>query len=80
MASSEGHEVFSEKDPKSQNDSPTEAIPKYDEKTGDVENLNQVRLTKDTILMHPQPTSDPLDPLNWSFLRKHSILAIVMAL
>lgn len=27
---------------------------------------------------HPQPTSDPLDPLNWSKFRKNSILAIVM--
>lgn len=30
--------------------------------------------------LHPQPTTDPLDPLNWTFVRKHSILAIVMAL
>lgn len=30
--------------------------------------------------LHPQPTSDPLDPLNWSFTRKHGILAVVMAL
>lgn len=27
---------------------------------------------------HPQATSDPLDPLNWSSFRKHTILAIVM--
>ncbi|KAK2762556.1 hypothetical protein FQN53_007446 [Emmonsiellopsis sp. PD_33] len=33
---------------------------------------------KDGIRLHPQPTSDPLDPLNWSSLQKHSILAIVM--
>ena len=26
----------------------------------------------------PQPTTDPLDPLNWSSIRKHSILAIAM--
>ncbi|KAL2830078.1 major facilitator superfamily domain-containing protein [Aspergillus cavernicola] len=30
------------------------------------------------IRVHPQPTSDPLDPLNWSRLQKHTILAIVM--
>jgi hypothetical protein len=28
--------------------------------------------------IHPQPTSDPLDPLNWSRLEKHTILGIVM--
>lgn len=27
---------------------------------------------------HPQPTTDPLDPLNWSSFRKHTILGIVM--
>ena len=37
-------------------------------------------ITKDGIALHPQPTSDPLDPLNWSSLKKHIILAIVMAL
>lgn len=37
-------------------------------------------LTKDGIKLHPQPTSDPLDPLNWSSSRKHGILALVMAL
>ncbi|KAF1991444.1 MFS transporter [Aulographum hederae CBS 113979] len=35
---------------------------------------------KDGFKLHPQPTSDPLDPLNWSSGRKHGILAIVMAL
>ncbi|KAL5343166.1 major facilitator superfamily domain-containing protein [Aspergillus crustosus] len=30
------------------------------------------------IRVHPQPTSDPLDPLNWSRLEKHTILGIVM--
>lgn len=34
----------------------------------------------DGMRLHPQPTSDPLDPLNWSAVRKHTILAIVMAL
>jgi len=35
-------------------------------------------ITRDGIRVHPQPTTDPLDPLNWSFIQKHSILAIVM--
>lgn len=35
-------------------------------------------VTRDGFRVHPQPTSDPLDPLNWSSFRKHSILAIVM--
>lgn len=35
-------------------------------------------VTKDGIRVHPQPTTDPLDPLNWTFFQKHSILAIVM--
>ena len=35
---------------------------------------------KDGLVLHPQPTSDPLDPLNWSSLKKHAILAIVMIL
>ncbi|KAL2865160.1 putative MFS transporter [Aspergillus lucknowensis] len=30
------------------------------------------------IRVHPQPTSDPLDPLNWTRLQKHTILGIVM--
>lgn len=30
------------------------------------------------IKVHPQPTSDPLDPLNWSKLQKNTILGIVM--
>ena len=35
-------------------------------------------VSKDGLAVHPQPTSDPLDPLNWSKLKKHTILAIVM--
>ncbi|KAJ5587469.1 uncharacterized protein N7459_003234 [Penicillium hispanicum] len=30
------------------------------------------------IRLHPQPTPDELDPLNWSSLQKHTILFIVM--
>lgn len=37
-------------------------------------------ISKDGVRLHPQPTADPLDPLNWSSLKKHSILAIVMYL
>ncbi|KIW21382.1 hypothetical protein PV08_01962 [Exophiala spinifera] len=33
---------------------------------------------RDGVRLHPQPTSDPLDPLNWSSFQKHSILAIIM--
>lgn len=35
---------------------------------------------RDGLKLHPQPTSDPLDPLNWSTTKKNSVLAIVMAL
>lgn len=35
-------------------------------------------ITKDGLKVHPQPTGDPLDPLNWSRVRKHTILSIVM--
>lgn len=34
-------------------------------------------VTRDGIVVHPQPTSDSLDPLNWTSWRKHSILAII---
>jgi hypothetical protein len=45
---------------------------------------NGIQLVRDEavdkhgIRLHPQPTSDPLDPLNWSSLQKHGILSIVM--
>ena len=32
------------------------------------------------VVLRPQPTADPLDPLNWSWLKKHTILGIVMYL
>ena len=41
-----------------------------------VENI----VTRDGFRLHPQPTSDPLDPLNWTSFQKHTILAIVMFL
>ncbi|BCR88779.1 putative MFS transporter [Aspergillus chevalieri] len=37
-----------------------------------------VSLGQDGDTAHPQPTSDTLDPLNWSRLQKHTILGIVM--
>lgn len=37
-------------------------------------------VTRDGVRLHPQPTTDPLDPLNWSSFQKHTILAIVMFL
>ena len=35
-------------------------------------------ITREGLPLHPQPTGDPLDPLNWSTWRKHGILGIVM--
>lgn len=40
--------------------------------------LYQAAVNKNGIKLHPQPTSDSLDPLNWSSFQKHTILAIVM--
>lgn len=37
-----------------------------------------IGVSKDGLKLHPQPTTDPLDPLNWSWMKKHTILAIVM--
>ncbi|KAK5081879.1 hypothetical protein LTR70_008441 [Exophiala xenobiotica] len=39
--------------------------------------IGEGAIVRDGMRVHPQPTSDPLDPLNWSSLRKHSILFIV---
>ena len=38
----------------------------------------EINVLKDGVRTHPQPTTDPLDPLNWSSAKKHTILAIVM--
>ncbi|KAF9245123.1 hypothetical protein DTO027I6_9190 [Penicillium roqueforti] len=40
--------------------------------------LHNAAVDKNGIRLHPQPTSDPLDPLNWSSLQKNGILSIVM--
>jgi hypothetical protein len=37
-------------------------------------------ILKDGFRLQPQPTSDPLDPLNWTAFQKNTLLAIVMAL
>ena len=39
-----------------------------------------VFVVKNNAILHPQPTADPCDPLKWSRLKKHTILAIVMYL
>ena len=41
----------------------------------------EVPVTKDVFELQPKPVEgDALDPLNWSSVQKHVILAIVMAL
>ncbi|KAJ6022261.1 Major facilitator superfamily domain general substrate transporter [Penicillium herquei] len=40
--------------------------------------LNTSAISRNGVKVHPQPTSDPLDPLNWSGFQKHVILSIVM--
>lgn len=49
--------------------------PLQDSEAGESYDLS---VSKDGVKLHPQPTSDPLDPLNWSSFKKHTILAIVM--
>ncbi|KAK4908567.1 hypothetical protein LTR66_017552, partial [Elasticomyces elasticus] len=45
---------------------------------GQAEHSHDPVVDKDGMRIHPQPTTDALDPLNWSTFRKHSILAVVM--
>jgi hypothetical protein len=40
--------------------------------------LYNAAVNKNGIRLHPQPTADSLDPLNWSSFQKHGILSIVM--
>lgn len=40
--------------------------------------LSDAALERNGTKLHPRPTSDKLDPLNWSSLQKHTILGIVM--
>jgi hypothetical protein len=49
------------------------------QKIGDVEACGPERI-RGGMLLQPRPTRDPLDPLNWSKLRKNSILGIVMGM
>lgn len=46
----------------------------------EISQSEEVGVVKDGMRVHPQPTGDPLDPLNWSAFKKHLILAIVMYL
>ncbi|KAI9795401.1 MAG: hypothetical protein M1833_007189 [Piccolia ochrophora] len=46
--------------------------------TPEIGETADVGITKHGVRVHPQPTSDPLDPLNWSAWRKNTILGIVM--
>jgi hypothetical protein len=42
---------------------------------------NEIVLSKEGFKLFPQPVlGDNLDPLNWSFVQKHTILAIVMSM
>jgi hypothetical protein len=42
---------------------------------------DELVLSKDGLPLFPQPVlGDNLDPLNWSSMQKHTILAIVMSL
>lgn len=41
---------------------------------------SEIGIFKEGLRVHPEPTADPLDPLNWPRWRKHGILAIVMYL
>ncbi|KAJ5160155.1 uncharacterized protein N7482_007159, partial [Penicillium canariense] len=45
---------------------------------GDAQLVCNAAGTANGIKVHPQPTSDGLDPLNWSTMQKHVILSIVM--
>ena len=47
---------------------------------GDAGRTYETAIKKNGVKLHPQPTSDPLDPLNWTSFRKHSVLGIVMYL
>lgn len=45
------------------------------------QSTNEIFLGKDGFKLFPQPVQgDALDPLNWSFVQKHTILVIIMAL
>ena len=68
------YDARDEKDSKGQDDGPFDVA----HEKGIVNQDHNI--SKDGVRLHPQPTADPLDPLNWSSFRKHTILAIVMYL
>ena len=51
-----------------------------DNEKGNVPHVEHYIVSKDGVVLHPQPTADALDPLNWSSWKKNTILAIVMYL
>ncbi len=60
---------------------PKGASAQFDEKAAidpEIGLAEDIGIVKDGLRVHPQPTADPLDPLNWSKFKKNSILAIVM--
>ena len=60
---------------------PDEKAEVRDEKAQDITEKGETigsEWSHEGLELHPKPTSDPLDPLNWSSFKKHSILAIVM--
>ena len=44
----------------------------------DVEVSYDSRVARNGMKLHPQPTADPRDPLNWPTAKKNTILGIVM--
>lgn len=59
---------------KAEDPSLAQDIPEKQEKF--LQNAEATTILRDGIAVFPKPTSDPLDPLNWTSFRKHSILAI----
>ena len=52
--------------------------PSVDTSAGQAYDVPVSNVLRDGVKLHPQPTVDPLDPLNWSWTKKHTILGIVM--
>ena len=76
-------EEYSEKEPEKALTNDTRQLAGNEEKgtiLGGGSQSYDIGISKDGVRLHPQPTADPLDPLNWSFAKKHTILAIVMYL
>lgn len=48
-----------------------------DNEKGNVPHVEHHIVLRDGVVLHPQPTADALDPLNWSACKTNSILAIV---